>query len=95
MLQPVETTLALSIFTEYHKMTKPMIRIHNTETNEVIDREMTNAEFAIYEANQAEALAKQNQAAAQAEAKAQAKATAEGKLAALGLTTDDLRALGL
>ena len=33
---------------------------------------------------------------AQAEAtKATAKATAEGKLAALGLTTDDLRALGL
>ena len=31
----------------------------------------------------------------QAEAKAQAKAVAEGKLAALGLTTDDLRALGL
>jgi hypothetical protein len=29
------------------------------------------------------------------EAKAQAKAAAEGKLAALGLTTDDLRALGL
>jgi hypothetical protein len=28
-------------------------------------------------------------------AKVQAKATAEGKLAALGLTTDDLRALGL
>ncbi len=32
---------------------------------------------------------------AEAEAKAEAKATAEGKLAALGLTTDDLRALGL
>ncbi len=32
---------------------------------------------------------------AEAQAKAQAKATAEGKLAALGLTTDDLRALGL
>ena len=31
----------------------------------------------------------------EAEAKAQAKAVAEGKLAALGLTTDDLRALGL
>ena len=31
----------------------------------------------------------------EAETKAQAKATAEGKLAALGLTTDDLRALGL
>ena len=32
---------------------------------------------------------------AEAEAKATAKAAAEGKLAALGLTTDDLRALGL
>jgi hypothetical protein len=31
----------------------------------------------------------------EAEAKAQAKAAAEGKLAALGLTTDDLKALGL
>jgi len=32
---------------------------------------------------------------AEAEAKAQAKASAEAKLAALGLTTDDLKALGL
>lgn len=32
---------------------------------------------------------------AQAEAKAQAKAQAEAKLAKLGLTTEDLRALGL
>jgi hypothetical protein len=32
---------------------------------------------------------------AEAEAKAQVKAAAEAKLAALGLTTDDLRALGL
>jgi hypothetical protein len=32
---------------------------------------------------------------AEAEAKATAKAAAESKLAALGLTTDDLRALGL
>jgi hypothetical protein len=31
----------------------------------------------------------------QVQVKAQAKAIAEGKLAALGLTTDDLRALGL
>jgi hypothetical protein len=68
-----------------------MIRIHNTQTDEIIDREMTTAEFAIYEADQAAEAAKQ----AEAEAKAQAKATAEGKLAALGLTTDDLRALGL
>jgi hypothetical protein len=32
---------------------------------------------------------------AEAEAKAQAKAAAEAKLAALGLTTEDLKALGL
>lgn len=31
-------------------MTKPMIRIHNTETDEIIDREMTDDEFAAYEA---------------------------------------------
>jgi hypothetical protein len=72
-------------------MTKPIIRIHNIETDEIIDREMTNAEFAKYEANQAAEAIKQ----AEAEARAQAKVTAEGKLAALGLTTDDLRALGL
>jgi hypothetical protein len=72
-------------------MTKPMIRIHNTETNVVIDREMTVAEFAQYEIDQAAHLVKK----AEAEAKAQAKAAAEGKLAALGLTTDDLRALSL
>jgi hypothetical protein len=33
-----------------HKMTKPTIRIHNAETNEVIDREMTDSEFAQYQA---------------------------------------------
>jgi hypothetical protein len=30
-----------------------MIRIHNTETDEIIDREMNDDEFAIYEADQA------------------------------------------
>ena len=30
------------------KSTKPMIRIHNTETDEVIDREMTKTEFDVY-----------------------------------------------
>jgi hypothetical protein len=72
-------------------MTKPTIKIHNTETNEIIDREMNDAEYAIYQAEQeAEAQRK-----AEAEAKAQAKAAAEAKLAALGLTTEDLKALGL
>ena len=34
------------------KSTKPMVRIHNIETNEVIDREMNDAEFAQYEIDQ-------------------------------------------
>jgi len=29
-------------------MTNPMTRIHNTETGEIIDREMTNDEYATY-----------------------------------------------
>ena len=68
-----------------------MVRIHNTATDEVIDREMNDAEFAQYEADKAARSIEK----AEAEAKAQAKAQAESKLAALGLTTDDLRALGL
>lgn len=34
-------------------MTNPIIRIHNIETNEVIDREMTAAEFAEWSAQKA------------------------------------------
>ena len=33
------------------KTTKPIIRIHNLETDEVIDREMNDAEFSQYQAN--------------------------------------------
>jgi len=76
---------------ELNNMTKPIIRIHNAETNEIIDREMTNTEFAQYEIDQANAVAEK----AEVEAKAQAKATAEVKIDALGLTTNYLRALGL
>jgi hypothetical protein len=73
------------------KTTKPMIRIHNLETNEIIDREMNDDEFKVHEAQQKADAAFE----AEAKAKEEAKATAEGKLAALGLTTDDLKALGL
>jgi len=31
------------------KTTRPIVRIHNIETNEIIDREMNDAEFALYE----------------------------------------------
>ena len=67
-------------------MTKPMIRIHNTETDEVIDREMTTAEFKIYEAEQkANAIAK-----AEAEAKETAKTAI---LDRIGLTADEAKLL--
>lgn len=68
-----------------------MIRIHNTETDEIIDREMNDTEFAQFEIEVE--IAKQNKA--QVKAQAQAKATAQAKLAALGLTVSDLEALGL
>jgi hypothetical protein len=57
----------------------------------ITERDETAQEQAEREAAEAKFAAKQ----AEAEAKAQAKAAAEGKLAALGLTTNDLRALGL
>jgi DNA-binding NarL/FixJ family response regulator len=70
-------------------MTKPMIRIHNSETNEVIDREMNAEEFAEYTAKNKEIEAQQ----AEAEAKATARASALAKLAALGLSADEIAAL--
>jgi hypothetical protein len=62
--------------------TRPMVRIHNTETNEVIDREMTDDEFAQYEADKALEAAKK--------AEAEAKATARAEiLNRLGLNADE------
>ena len=72
-------------------MTKPLISILDAQTGEEVTREMNAAEFAQYKIDQSAFEIQQ----AEKETKAQAKATAEGKLAALGLTTDDLRALGL
>jgi hypothetical protein len=66
--------------------TRPMVRIHNSETNEIIDREMNDAEFAQYQADQAA------QAAAQAEAEAKATARA-AILDRLGLTAEEARLL--
>ncbi len=65
-------------------MTKPIIRIHNVETNEVIDREMTVAEFKIYEAEQAA------QAARKAEAEAR-ETQRQAILDRLGLTADEAK----
>jgi hypothetical protein len=67
-------------------MAKPMIRIHDLETNEVIDREMNDQEFAQYEADKAA----QATAQAEAEAKAQTKAAL---LTRLGITADEAKLL--
>jgi len=65
---------------------RPMVRIHDMETNEVIDREMNDAEFAQYEADKAE------WKAAEA-AKAKAEAEKAALLARLGLTEDELKTI--
>jgi hypothetical protein len=67
-------------------MNKPIIRIHNLQTNEIIDREMTNAEFAAYEINQS----KHATAKAEAEAKAAEK---QALLDKLGITADEAKLL--
>lgn len=65
-------------------MNRPKVKIHNIELNEIYEREMNDTEFAQWQMDYDEA-----------QANAQAKAAAEAKLAALGLTADDLKALGL
>ncbi len=67
-------------------LTRPMVQEFNMETNEIIDREMTDAEFAQYEADQADQAA---QAAADA-AKAAEKAAL---LERLGITADEAKLL--
>jgi hypothetical protein len=71
---------------ESNKMSKPTIRIHNTETDEVIDREMTKAEIEILEANKIAILNNQ----AQIEETRQLKISAYQKL---GLTEAEIEAL--
>jgi len=69
-------------------MTKPIIKIVDHLTNEVIEREMTSAEFKEWDDSN-------NAKAAKDAAEIAKKAAAEAKLAALGLTADDLKSLGL
>ena len=72
-------------------MTKLMTKIHDAETGEIIEREMNATELAIIAKDKLDLDATE---AATAAAFA-AKEAAQAKLAALGLTTDDLKALGL
>ena len=63
-------------------MTKPMMRIHNAATDEVIDREMTDAEYAEHQKQQAESIA-------MAELRAKAEINKAALLAKLGITADE------
>ena len=67
-------------------MSKPSIRIHNIETDEIIDREMTDDEFAQYQAD----------LTADADRKAEIEAKAvirQAILDRLGLTEEEARLL--
>jgi small-conductance mechanosensitive channel len=66
-------------------------RIVDVQTGETTEREYTTAEIAQVEKR---ILKSQGEVAALTQAEAD-KAAAQAKLAALGLTTDDLKALGL
>jgi hypothetical protein len=68
------------------KSKRPIVVIHDVSTGEIIEREMNDAEFAQYEADQAA------QAAAQAEAEAKATAKA-ALLAQLGITEEQAKLL--
>ena len=68
------------------KSTRPTIRVHDVELNEVIDREMNDVEFDQYKANQAADAIK----LAEVEAKATAK---QAILDRIGLTADELKTI--
>jgi hypothetical protein len=65
---------------------RPIVREHNSETNEIIDREMNDAEF---EAHLAQVEARK----VADEAKAKAEADKAALLARLGLTADEAKLL--
>jgi hypothetical protein len=72
-------------------MTKPQVKIVNAETGEEVIRDMNAEELAQWQADKDD-----EQAKADAKEEAEnAKNAAQAKLAALGLTADDLKALGL
>jgi hypothetical protein len=67
-------------------MTNPIIKIHNAETGEVIEREMNGEELAQQAKDKAEAKAR-------TDAYAKAEADKEALLAKLGITADEAKLL--
>lgn len=70
---------------------KPQIKEYNCETGIETIRDATDAEIAEIQNRELEEANRK----AEAQAKAELKANAQAKLAALGLTVEDLQALGL
>jgi hypothetical protein len=68
------------------KSNRPMVRIHDIKTNEIIDREMNNDEFAQYELDQVTELAKQTEAE-------KISAKREALLSKLGITEEEAKLL--
>lgn len=67
-------------------MTRPIVRVHDIQTNETVDREMNDAEFEAYQERQARFTAQQvDNSARQAER--------EALLARLNITSDEARLL--
>lgn len=67
-------------------MSRPIIRIHNLETDEIIDREMNDEEFADYQQDMAETAAKEAEVAAKKQAR-------QAILDRLGLSEEEARLL--
>ena len=74
-------------------MTNPTKLIINCETKEQIEVELTDEEVAQLEADRVKAEADKAEREAAEAAKAAAKASGEAKLAALGLTVEEIKAL--
>ena len=68
------------------KSTRPTVRIHDLETDEIIDREMNDDEFAQYQADQAK------QAAEKTEAETK-ESSRQAILDRLGLNADEAKLL--
>lgn len=67
-------------------MSRPIIKIHNSQTDEIIEREMNDEEYALFELDKQRELERQEQLKAKAEAKAQL-------LVKLGITENEAKLL--
>jgi len=67
-------------------MKNPMIRFHNVETDEIIDREMTEAEYKVYLAEQAITQTREQESFAKNAAK-------EALFERLGITAEEAKLL--